>query len=133
MSFPRPDRPRAGLLVTVGAAVALFVAACGGGAATPTPTTSTGASVPAATVGTAAPGATSAAVTKVSANTATESELVAALTAAGVPNADRWAREVMEYRPYAADDPTLQHLQDNLAKYNPDPATLAGILAALEP
>ena len=58
---------------------------------------------------------------------------MAALTAAGVPNADRWATEVMEYRPYAADDPTLQKLQDNLAKYDPDAATLAAILAALAP
>jgi hypothetical protein len=55
------------------------------------------------------------------------------LTAAGVPNADRWAKEVTEYRPYPADDPTLQVLQDNLAKYNPDPTTLAGILSALQP
>lgn len=70
---------------------------------------------------------------KVSANDATSDQLVAALTAAGVPSASRWAREVMEYRPYATDDPTLQKLQDNLAKYNPDPATLAAILAALKP
>jgi hypothetical protein len=69
----------------------------------------------------------------VSANTASESEIAAALAAAGVPNADRWAREVTEYRPYPADDPTLQVLQDNLVKYNPDPATLAGILSALQP
>jgi hypothetical protein len=40
---------------------------------------------------------------------------------------------VTEYRPYPANDPTLQVLQDNLAKYNPDPATLAGILSALQP
>ena len=70
---------------------------------------------------------------KVSANTATHDELVAALTAAGVPNADRWAREVEEYRPYDLTDVTLQKLQDNLAKYDPDPATLAGILSALVP
>ena len=73
------------------------------------------------------------AVATVSANTASADELVAALTAAGVPAADRWAREIMEYRPYAADDTTLQKLQDNLAKYDPDPATLAGILSVLVP
>jgi hypothetical protein len=39
----------------------------------------------------------------------------------------------MEYRPYPTDDPTLQKLQDNLAKYNPDAASLAAILAALQP
>ena len=41
--------------------------------------------------------------------------------------------EVTEYRPYPVDDSTLQVLQDNLVKYNPDPATLAGILSALQP
>ena len=70
---------------------------------------------------------------QVSANSATESEVASALAAAGVPNADRWAREVVEYRPYDTSDATLQKLQDNLAKYNPDPATLAGILSALVP
>ncbi len=39
----------------------------------------------------------------------------------------------MEYRPYDTSDPTLQHLQDELAKYNPDPATLAAILSVLTP
>ncbi len=72
-------------------------------------------------------------VATVSANTATTQELIAALEAAGVTNADRWAREVMEYRPYDTSDPTLQHLQDELAKYNPDPATLAAILSVLTP
>jgi hypothetical protein len=89
------------------------------------PTSGAASSAPSATAGTTAG--------KVSANTATSDELVAALQAAGVPNADRWAREVMEYRPYDTSDPTLQHLQDNLAKYNPDPATLAAILSALTP
>jgi DNA uptake protein ComE-like DNA-binding protein len=91
----------------------------------PSPTSGAASSAPSATAGTTAG--------KVSANTATSDELVAALQAAGVPNADRWAREVMEYRPYDTSDPTLQHLQDNLAKYNPDPATLAAILSALTP
>jgi competence protein ComEA len=90
-------------------------------------TSSTSASISAS----AAPSAVDSAT--VSANTASREELVAALTAAGVPNADRWATEVMEYRPYATDDPTLQKLQDNLAKYDPDAATLAAILAALTP
>ena len=89
--------------------------------------------VPAASpVATVDPCATPA-VTKVSANTATTDELIAALTAAGVARADRWAREIEEYRPYDTSDPTLQHLQDELAKYNPDPETLAGILSVLEP
>jgi DNA uptake protein ComE-like DNA-binding protein len=112
--------------VAIGLVAAL--AACSGSAAST--------SSPVATTGSSAVATSSAAATtsgKVSANTATSAELVAALTAAGVPNADRWAREVMEYRPYDTSDPTLQHLQDNLAKYNPDPATLAAILSALTP
>lgn len=86
----------------------------------------------AAPVATADPCATPA-ITKVSANTATREELIAALEAAGVARADRWAHEIEEYRPYDTADPTLQHLQDELAKYNPDPATLAAILSVLEP
>ena len=73
------------------------------------------------------------ALTTVSANTATREELIAALEAVGVSRADRWAREIEEYRPYDTADPTLQHLQDELAKYNPDPATLAAILSVLTP
>jgi hypothetical protein len=93
------------------------------------------ASAPALTspAGSASPLASVTGGSTVSANTASREELVAALTAAGVPNADRWATEVMEYRPYATDDSTLQKLQDNLAKYDPDAATLAAILAALTP
>jgi hypothetical protein len=70
---------------------------------------------------------------KVSANTATQEELVAALTAANVPNAERWAREIEEYRPYDSADPTLAKLQQNLAKYHPSAETLALILSVLEP
>ena len=48
-------------------------------------------------------------------------------------NPANWAKEVVEYRPYPADDPTFKKLQDNLAKYKPDAATLSGILATLVP
>ena len=122
--------PRRTLTLIASSVLALVVAACSGtaGAATltPSPAAPTAAASTDATPGTAAVG-------KVSANTASEAEIAAALTAAGVPNADRWAREVTEYRPYPTDDPTLARLQDNLAKYQPDAATLAGILSALEP
>jgi hypothetical protein len=70
---------------------------------------------------------------KVSANTASASEIEAALQAAGVDNAARWTREVMEYRPYAADDPNLTSLRDNLAKYNPGQETVDKIVSALVP
>jgi hypothetical protein len=108
--------------------LSLALAACSTGTGSSVSTTA--ASNPAAS---ASATTTTSTTTKVSANDASESELLAALTAAGVPNADRWAREVMEYRPYPTDDAALQKLQDNLAKYNPDSATLTAILAALEP
>lgn len=128
-----PSRGRAGPLATL-ALVTAILAACSGAAATATPgaTQPTATAAPAASTGA---GATTPAdaVTRVSASSASYEELVAALTAAGVPNAARWANEVVEYRPYPADDPTLQKLQDNLAKYNPSPETLAAILSALAP
>ena len=70
---------------------------------------------------------------KVSANTASESEIESALGAAGVSNPGRWAHEVEEYRPYPMDDPNLQKLRDNLAKYNPGQETLEKIISALKP
>lgn len=122
---------RPGVVPAIGLAIALLVGACGPGAsATTAPTAAAAASAPAAS----GPASTTSGTTEqVSANTASYDQIVAALIAAGVPNASRWANEVMEYRPYPADDATLQHLQDNLAKYNPDPATLAAILSALVP
>ncbi len=75
--------------------------------------------------------APSAAAAKVSANDASVEELAAAFTAAGIPNADKWAREVDEYRPYDTSDPTFAHLRDELAKYNPAPEVVEQIIAAL--
>ena len=68
---------------------------------------------------------------KVNANTAPVAELAAAFAAAGVPNAQRWAREVEEYRPYTGTD-DWAHLRDELAKYNIDDATFAQIVSVLE-
>ena len=107
-------------------ACTLLLAACGGGDS-PSPAAS-------ATTAGAAPTTTSASgsVTKASANTASQAEIVAALESAGVANADRWAREVEEYRPYA-DDPNLPHLRDELAKYNPGDGVVDDIVSALTP
>jgi len=133
MSTPL-SRARSRLGLTAVAALLVVGACTSGSAATPSTTaTSTPAGSVAPASSTAPDPSSATAVGKVSANTASQSEIAAALAAAGVPNADRWAREVTEYRPYPANDPTLQVLQDNLAKYNPDPATLAGILSALQP
>ncbi|MDP9864563.1 MULTISPECIES: hypothetical protein [Streptosporangium] len=70
---------------------------------------------------------------KVSANTASKDEIIAALRAAGVSNPERWAEEVIEYRPYAADDADLTSLRENLAKYNPGQETVDKIVSALKP
>jgi len=72
-------------------------------------------------------------VAKVSANDATEEELVAAFEAAGIDNAEQWADEVVEYRPYSADDPDFMTLREELAKYNPAPGVVDQIIAVLEP
>lgn len=140
-------------LVTV--SLAALLAACGGSSATPTPVPATpapAASEPAAEAsepageteedeadeatppaGTLAPAASIAALAKVSANTATVAELVAALEAAGVPNADKWADEIEEYRPYDATDTELTKLRDELEKYNPGEDVLDAILSVLQP
>jgi hypothetical protein len=114
------------LFASASIATAIVLAGCGGGSsesatANAEPTTSTPAPA------TAAPAA------KASANTASADEIAAALTAAGVNNASRWAGEVVEYRPYPAGDPNLGKLRDNLAKYNPGQETVDKIVSALTP
>jgi hypothetical protein len=83
----------------------------------------------------AAPTADAAAlvIVKVSANNATEEELIAAFEAAGIANAAKWADEVIEYRPYPDDDPNWTHLREELAKYNPEAGVIDQIIANLEP
>jgi len=67
----------------------------------------------------------------VSANDASVDELTAAFEAAGIDNAEKWAREVEEYRPYPTDDPDMTHLREELAKYNPGPGVVDQIVATL--
>ena len=121
--------------IVIGLALAAAVAACGGSGArsAPAATTSAPTATATASAGASTTATSSGTLVRVSANTATAEEITAALQAAGVPNADRWTREVMEYRPYDTSDPTLQSLQDNLAKYNPSAETLQAILSALKP
>ena len=120
---------RAGLAL----ATVLTLAACSGGSGL-TPSTSPAPIATAAATATAAPSAaasTAAQAGKVNANTATQEELATAFAAAGISNADRWAREVTEYRPYPA-DPGWALLRQELGKYNIDPAVLDQIIAILE-
>jgi hypothetical protein len=123
------------LQALIGLVLAATVAVgCGSSVATPAPASASSAPASGGTTPSSSPAATSsqaATAGKVNANTASEAELAAAFTAAGIPNADRWAREVAEYRPYDA-DPTWAHLRQELAKYNIDPTVLEQILATLE-
>ncbi|MDQ2915506.1 MAG: hypothetical protein M3T56_19955 [Chloroflexota bacterium] len=118
------------------AALALAVAACGGavasGGASPTATpVAQTTSSSAASAATATAATTTSATAKVSANNATQSEVLAALTAAGVPNPSNWTREVLEYRPYPTNDPTFAKLRGELAKYNPAAGVVDKIISAL--
>lgn len=70
-------------------------------------------------------------VAKVSANDASRSEIAAALTAAGVDNADRWAGEVVEYRPYDDSADGFPRLREELAKYNPADGVVDKIISVL--
>jgi|tagenome__1003787_1003787.scaffolds.fasta_scaffold19868973_2 hypothetical protein len=135
--------PRRLPLLCAAATLAVVLAGCGG-------TTSTAGAPPAAPAASASADDattaddsdetadddsddTTAAGAKVSANTASEDEISDALEQAGVSNPDRWAEEVVEYRPYPADDPNLTKLRDNLAKYNPGQTTVDQIVSALTP
>lgn len=79
------------------------------------------------------PTATAVVTGPVSANSASEEQLAAAFAAAGVQNAEKWADEVVEYRPYPADDASFAKLRGELAKYNPAPDQLEKIVGALVP
>ena len=97
--------------------------------AAPAASTTAGGSDTTAPDTTAASGA-SGETTKVNANDASVEELAAAFEAAGIPNAERWAHEVEEYRPYSDDG--WAHLRQELSKYNIDDATFEQIVATLE-
>ena len=109
-----------------------LVVACGGssalsGAATVAPATATATAAITSTAATTSSGSAA----KVSANNASNAELIAAFTAAGIPNPSSWAREVQEYRPYDAGDTNLTKLRQNLVKYNPAAGVVDKIVATL--
>ena len=113
-------------------AAGLAVGGCSSQTGTSSPPSSTTATAsPSVTVSTSKP---STAVptddATVDANTASQSEIEAALTEAGVPNAAKWADEIEEYRPYTAADLKAKLTQE-LGKYNVDQATLTKILSVL--
>ncbi|WP_433220179.1 hypothetical protein [Microtetraspora malaysiensis] len=116
------------MLAVVSIAASASLVACGSSSSDGASDT---AAAPAAVNGAEKAAAKTSKTGKVSANNAPESELVAALHAAGVPNPDRWAHEVIEYRPYAADDTKLTSLRKNLAKHKPGEKTIDKIVSAL--
>ena len=110
-------------------AASVVLGACGASGddvAAPPPTSTT--TSPATSTGTA-----SGPTTKVSANTASTDELIAALTAAGVEYPDAWADEIIEYRPYDPADPDLPKLREELGKYDPPEGLVDQIVSALTP
>jgi hypothetical protein len=109
------------LILALAVCATLAVSACGSAASASSTTTS---SAPAAATASLAAG-------KVAANTASQSELQQAFTAAGISNPDRWAREMTEYRPYPTDDPSFAKLRGELAKYSPAPGVVDRIVATL--
>lgn len=127
----RKNRLRAIAVSLLPIGLIVVTTACGSNTASDTSSAAAAATVTSLADGTdtTAP----ATVEKVNANTANVDEIAAALTAAGVDNADRWAREVEEYRPYDTSDPDLTHLRDELAKYNPGEGVVDAIVSALQP
>jgi hypothetical protein len=114
-------------LICVVTVLVLAVAGCGGS------TTTNGSGASASSTSTTSSAAASQPGAKVSANTASESDIASALSTAGVSNSERWAKEVVEYRPYPADDPNMTKLRDKLTKYNPGRETVDKIVSALTP
>ncbi|MDP9245758.1 MAG: hypothetical protein M3O64_03815 [Chloroflexota bacterium] len=117
------------------ALIAVALWGCGGPAA-PERVITSNVPAPVAAATTTAPITASTSVpsaAKVSANTATSAELTAAFTAAGISNPASWTREVIEYRPYAADDASFTKLRNELVKYNPAPGVVDKIVATLKP
>ncbi len=111
--------------MSVLALAGLGLVACGGSSSAEKVNT------PPATTAVAAPAAVVTAA-KVSANEASKEALVAVMTGAGIANADKWADEIIEYRPYSTADTSLEVLSGELTKYNASPETITQILGLLE-
>jgi cytochrome c5 len=127
----RPFLPPPARFVLAALGILVGLSACGSSSSTASSAAAT--STTAAGSAASATASSSPAGSKVSANTASAAELTAALTANGVPNAARWTKEIQEYRPYPADDPTLARLRQNLEKYQPGDDVMTKILGSLVP
>lgn len=94
-------------------------------------TTTSAAATTSAAPTSSASGAATASGQTADANNASTDDIAKALQAHGVPNADRWAKEIEEYRPYTSGDMATK-LGQELGKYGVDQQTLANILASLK-
>ena len=118
-------------------ATTVVFSACTGAAApapatnAPPATSAVSSVAPTGVLPASSPVAAAAVSPRVNANTASQDEVQRALEAAGVPSSARWAREVVEYRPYPTDDPSLAKLRQELRKYNPAPEVVDQIVATL--
>jgi hypothetical protein len=126
----RPARRRTSLALVAVVGAAGLLGACSSSddpQVTESPTSSTTTTL--TTTTTAAADGDGTEVTTVDANTASVDEMAAAFEAAGVANAQRWAHEVEEYRPYSDDG--WAALRQELSKYNIDQDTFDKITSTL--
>ena len=103
------------------------LAACTTGDADPQPAASTVAEIPAV----ASSGSVTSVDVVVDANDAPIFDVVTAFELNDIPEAGRWAREVVAYRPYDVADPTLARLRQQLVRQKPPPGVVDQIVASL--
>ena len=70
---------------------------------------------------------------KQSVNDSSVQDVAATLRTAQVHDPEKWARVIMQYRPYPNDDPHLGKLRQALADNHADPQTIEQITAVLQP
>jgi hypothetical protein len=73
-----------------------------------------------------------ASVTGFAVNEASEAEIAAVLEAAGIANAETWAHEIEEYRPYDGTAADWDRLRGELAKHGADDAASDQIIDAID-
>jgi hypothetical protein len=70
---------------------------------------------------------------KQSINDSSVQDVAATLHTNQVNDPEKWARVIMQYRPYPSDDPHLGKLRQVLADNHADPRTIDQITAVLQP
>ncbi|WP_051579701.1 hypothetical protein [Pseudonocardia acaciae] len=70
---------------------------------------------------------------KESISTSSVQDIAAALRANQVENPEKWARIIVEYRPYPGGDPGLGKLRQALVQHRAEPRTIDQIMTVLQP